>query len=401
MSSDISQQSAAKAISFEDTETAFSFKSDAALKRSYLLFASMNFPRLVKFGTGFIRGALNFHLPISPILRETLFAHFCGGEDIEDCTNTIKLLADHHIGTILDYSVEGEKTEKGFDSTEKETLETIYKAADSPNMPFCVFKVTGVASTPLLTKVQEGTTLTAEEEKAWQRAQQRVENICETAYKKRVRIFIDAEETWIQGTIDAFADKMMAKYNKEHPIIYNTYQMYVASKYAQLEQDLEKAKAGKYFLGAKLVRGAYMEKERSRAEEKGYPDPIQPNKEASDRDFDKGLVFCIENRDSIALCAGTHNEDSSLYLTKLMEEHGIKKNDANVYFAQLFGMSDHISFNLAKAGYNVAKYVPYGPVKAVIPYLFRRAEENTSVAGQSSREFSLIKKEMKRRKQQR
>lgn len=399
MNSDTSQHINDSGISFEDTQTAFSFKSDFELKRSYMLFASMNYPWLVKFGTSSIRTAFAFGLPIKSILRQTLFAHFCGGEDIEDCAKTISLLADHNIGTILDYSVEGEKTEKGFDATEKETLQTIYKAAESPNIPFCVFKVTGVASTPLLEKVQRGDVLTDQEETAWKRAKQRVDNICQTAYKKRVRIFIDAEETWIQGTIDAFAEEMMTKYNKEHAIVYNTYQMYLADKYEQLEADLQKAKDRNYFLGAKLVRGAYMEKERKRAEEKGYPDPVQPNKQASDRDFDRALEFCVANRSKIALCAGTHNESSSLYLTKLMAENGIKSNDANFYFAQLFGMSDHISFNLAKAGYNVAKYVPYGPVKAVIPYLFRRAEENTSVAGQSSREFMLIQKEMKRRKQ--
>ncbi|MGB0525169.1 MAG: proline dehydrogenase family protein [Flammeovirgaceae bacterium] len=400
MNSEISQHTNHLGISFEDTQTAFSLKSDLELKRSYMLFATMNYPWLVKMGTSSIKTAFAVGLPIKSILRQTLFAHFCGGEDIEDCTKTIKLLAEHNIGTVLDYSVEGEKTEKGFDITEKETLETIYKAAESPSMPFCVFKVTGIASTPLLEKVQRGDVLTPEEEKAWQRAKQRVDTICQTAYKKRVRIFIDAEETWIQGTIDAFAEEMMTKYNKELPIVYNTYQMYLSAKYAQLEADLQKAKDRNYFLGAKLVRGAYMEKERKRAEKKGYPSPIQPDKASSDRDFNKALAFCVANRDKIALVAGTHNEESSLYLTKLLAENNIKSNDANFYFAQLFGMSDHISFNLAKAGYNVAKYVPYGPVKAVIPYLFRRAEENTSVAGQSSREFTLIQKEMKRRRRE-
>lgn len=399
MNTEITQQVSNLGISFEDTETAFSFKSNFELKRSYMLFASMNYPWLVKLGTRSIKTAFSLGLPIKSVVKQTLFAHFCGGEDIEDCTKTIKVLGDHNIGTVLDYSVEGEKSERGFDETEKETIETIYKAASSPNMPFCVFKVTGIASTPLLEKVQEGKELTAQEAEALLRVKQRVDHICQTAYKKRVRIFIDAEETWIQEPIDQFAEEMMSKYNKEQPIVYNTYQMYLHAKYAQLEQDLQKAKDGNYFLGVKLVRGAYMEKERKRAEKKDYPSPIQPDKASSDRDFNKALEFCVANRDRIALCAGTHNEDSSLYLAQLMTKNNIKSNDTNFYFAQLFGMSDHISFNLAKAGFNVAKYVPYGPVKAVIPYLFRRADENTSVAGQSSREFMLIEKEMKRRKQ--
>ncbi|MFT5914958.1 MAG: proline dehydrogenase, partial [Bacteroidia bacterium] len=264
--------------------------------------------------------------------------------------------------------------------------------------PFCVFKVTGLASTPLLAKVQSGKTLTEQEEKAWQRIKARVNNICETAHKKRVRIFIDGEETWIQKTIDDLAMQMMEKFNKELPIVYNTYQMYVASKLAQLETDHQQAVEKGFYLGAKLVRGAYMEKERERAEKMGYPDPIQPSKLASDKAFDDSLHFCVTHREQMAICAGTHNEQSSLLLTELMEKHGISKENPNFYFAQLYGMSDHISFNLANADYNVAKYLPYGPVKAVIPYLFRRADENTSVAGQSSREFSLIKKEMERRK---
>ena len=385
-------------ISFEDTATAFSFKSDYDLRKSYLLFATINQPWLVGFGTASVKLAFNLGLPIKSIVKHTIFSQFCGGEDVEDCGPVIRKLAKFNVGTILDYSVEGEKSEEGFDKTEKEILETIYQASESQNIPFCVFKVTGIAATPLLAKVQSGEQLTDTEVTAWKRAQERVHTICETAFKKRVRIFIDAEETWIQGTIDDLAMKMMALFNLEQPIVYNTYQMYVASKLEQLKKDVEEAKLGGFYLGAKLVRGAYMEKERERAEEKGYPDPIQPNKEASDRDFDEALRFCVENRNHIAICAGTHNEQSSLLLTQLMEEAGIAHNDQNFYFAQLFGMSDHISFNLAKAGYNVAKYVPYGPVKAVMPYLFRRAEENTSIAGQSSREFILIKTELARRK---
>ena len=373
-------------------------KSDMELKKSYLLFAAVNQPWLTDIGTALVKFAFDIGLPIKGIVKNTLFAQFCGGENIEECSQVSGRLAEYGVGTILDYSVEGATDEIGFDRTEKEILETVYASASSDATPFCVFKVTGLASTPLLAKIQAEKPLTEQEEKAWKKVKARVNNICQTAHKKRVRIFIDGEETWIQETIDDLAMRMMEKFNQELPIVYNTYQMYVASKLAQLKADHQTAVEKDFYIGAKLVRGAYMEKERERAEKMGYADPIQPSKLASDKAFDNALRFCVEHKNRIAICAGTHNEQSSLLLTELMEKHGVSKENPNFYFAQLFGMSDHISFNLADANYNVAKYLPYGPVKAVIPYLFRRADENTSVAGQSSREFSLIKKEMKRRK---
>lgn len=385
-------------VNFDNTEVAFSGKSQARLRKQYLLFAVMNNPRLVRLGTALVKWGFRWHLPIKGLVKHTIFEQFCGGENIEDCEKTIQRLAQQHVGTILDYSVEGAENEENFEQTVKEILATIQKAATSQNIPFCVFKVTGLATVDLLTKIQANQPLTPTEQEAFERVKKRVDAICQLAHEKKVRIFIDAEETWIQETIDQLAYEMMERYNKEQPIVYNTYQLYVAKKLEQLKNDYQRAVEKGYYLGAKLVRGAYMEKERERAKKMGYPDPIQPSKEATDLDFNDALRFCVQHHDRIAICAGTHNEYSSYLLTVLMEKYKVPKNHPNFYFAQLYGMSDHISYNLGAKGYNTAKYVPYGPVEEVMPYLIRRAEENTSVAGQSSREFLLIQKEMARRK---
>jgi proline dehydrogenase len=351
-----------------------------------------------------IRFALKSGIPIDPLLKSTLFKQFCGGEDIEDCEKTVKMLSKHHVGTILDYSVEGEKNEAAFDETEKETIKTLQRAAKSPDtIPFSVFKTTGLAQFSLLEKYTSAINnpevkLTEKEQLDLERLRTRIDNICKVAHQHQIRIFIDAEETWIQDAIDAITYEMMEKYNRESVIVYNTYQLYTTLALGKLKHTLALAHEKGFKVGAKIVRGAYMEKERARANEKNYTNPIQPNKSSSDKAFNEALVFCIENKDKIDLCAGTHNEQSCLYLAKLMEQAGIERGDKGVWFAQLFGMSDHISFNLAKAGYNVAKYVPYGPLKSVMPYLFRRAAENTSVAGQSSRELMLITKEVARRR---
>jgi proline dehydrogenase len=393
------QNLATPKVSFEDTAIAFSSKSNAELRKTHWLFWAMNNPALVKFGTTAIKLSFAMRLPIKWLVKNTIFNQFCGGESIEDCQKSIDRLAKYGIGTILDYSVEGEKSEKSFEATMHETVETIQLASQKRDkIPFSVFKVTGVAPFAVLEKVQAKETLTEEEKTAWENAQRRVETICAEAHKQQVRLFIDAEESWIQTTIDELAYTMMRKFNREMPIVYNTYQMYCHATLGELKKAYTQAEQEGYFLGAKVVRGAYMEKERARAEAKNYQDPIQPNKEASDRDFNEAISFCAAHIDKIGLCAGTHNEQSSYLLVQLMDKYNISPKNPNVYFAQLFGMSDHISYNLAQAGYNVAKYVPYGPVKAVIPYLFRRAAENTSVAGQSSREFTLIKNEVRRRK---
>ncbi|PIY13109.1 MAG: proline dehydrogenase [Flexibacter sp. CG_4_10_14_3_um_filter_32_15] len=393
-------QMAKEHVSFDDTEIAFATRSDFDLKKMNLLFWTMNKPTLVDSGSPLLKLAFKIRLPfVKPVVKNTLFEHFCGGETIEDSERTVIQLTQAGIGTILDYSVEGEKSAKGFEKTKNEIIRTIERAKGDATIPFCVFKVTGIGHSKILEKVQANETLNAEEQEGWANLNQRINEICETAHRNKVRIFIDGEETWFQDTIDNLTYQMMEKYNKEEPLIYNTYQMYTVDRLDKLKLAYQNAVEKGYYVGAKIVRGAYMEKERKRAEEKDYPDPIQPNKLSTDRDFDAAMEFCVENRERIALCAGTHNELSCYSLVVLLDAHNIKKDDRNFYFAQLYGMSDNMSNNLAAAGYNVAKYVPYGAVKDVMPYLMRRADENTSIAGQTSREYLLIQKEIERRKQ--
>ncbi len=384
-------------VSFDSTEVAFSYKSDQDLRRSYWLFKAISTSWLTDLGTKLVKFALKMKLPIRGALKVTIFEQFCGGETIRDCAPTISRLAQYGVKTILDYSVEGEKSEKGFGQATDEILRTIEAARSANNLPFCVFKVSGVASVRLLAKIQAGQSLTSSEQASYERARQRVDRLCRAAAEANTRILIDGEESWIQDAIDVLADEMMQTYNQERVVVYNTYQLYRHEMLANLKKAFQRAATHSYFLGAKLVRGAYMEKERERAEEQGYPDPIQPNKEATDADYNTALRYCINNKQRISVVCGSHNAYSNQYLTLLMEKHGLSPNDSRVHFAQLYGMSDHISFNLAAADYNVAKYVPYGPVKKVMPYLFRRAEENTSVAGQSSRELEMIGKELRRR----
>ncbi|MCB0760299.1 MAG: proline dehydrogenase family protein [Flavobacteriales bacterium] len=385
-------------VSFDNTEVAFASKNDAALTRAWLLFKLISKPWMVVVGKVMVKIALTLRIPIGWALRNNVFEHFCGGETISECAETTKVLDNHHIGTILDFSVEGKESEKEFERSKKETLETLRVAHSNDNIPFCVFKVTGLARFALLEKVNANAPLTDAEISEYQRVKSRVNEICQMAYETGTPLFIDAEESWIQDAIDAMVTEMMEMYNTERPLIYNTLQMYRHDRLAFLEKAFQEASQKGYHLAVKLVRGAYMEKERDRAREKGYPSPIQPDKASTDQDYDLAQKFCIEHLDRMAVCSGTHNEVSSHYLTELMAQYGIAPSDKRVYFAQLFGMSDHISFNLANAGYNVAKYVPYGPIRDVIPYLIRRAEENTSVKGQTGRELGLILKERKRRK---
>ncbi len=385
-------------LDFSNTEVAFASKSDKDLKRAYWLFKLVEKPTMVNIGAGLTRFALGAHLPIKGLVKKTIFAQFCGGESVADCSQTIKDLGRYNIGTILDYSVEGKEAESDFDNCFHQTLKTIEQAKNDSNIPFSVFKVTGIARFALLEKLNDKKELNQNEREEYLRVIKRLEGICTCAFNNHVPIFIDAEESWIQDAIDQMATSMMAQFNKEKAIIYNTIQLYRHDRLEFLKRSHVQAKQQGYFLGLKLVRGAYMEKERERAEEKGYPSPIQPNKAASDRDYDFALTYCLENISDIAVCAGTHNEASSKILAQLISEKGLDKKHPHLFFAQLLGMSDHISYNVANAGYNVAKYVPYGPVKEVLPYLIRRAQENTSVAGQTGRELSLINQEIARRK---
>lgn len=385
-------------ISFEDTSIAFSYKSDAELKKAHFIFALVNHPLISGLATGLVKWSLKLGLPIEGMIKKTVFFHFCGGESIDKTQEALDRLARYGIGTILDYSVEGEKTEAGFEKTTEETILTIEKAHKSNKIPFSVFKLTGIASADLLEKVQSKKQLSPEEKLSFEKIRDRVKRICAKAYEYNVPVLIDAEETWIQEPIDALAYEMMKKYNSEKAIVFNTYQLYRTASLQNLKDTFRDAENGNYHVGAKLVRGAYMEKERERAEKLGYPSPIQSTKEESDKAFNEALEFCVANRNRMAVMCGSHNEQSNKILAQLMAKNGIAKHDDKFWFAQLYGMSDNISFNLSKAGYRVAKYVPYGPVKSVMPYLLRRADENTSVAGQSSRELILIRKELKRRK---
>ena len=386
-------------LNFNNTSVAFSYKSDKELKKSYFLFSTMDRNLVVKLGSIFIKGVLKLNLPVRGIIRDNLFNHFCGGESIEDCEKTIRLLSEYKIGTILDYAVEGEKNEQGFDHTASEIIKTIRRAKGDSRIPFCVFKPTGLASVDLLEKVQSGTQLTKEEKDSYNRVIERWELVCRTAYENDVRIFIDSEDSFIQDPVDEIVTRLMEKYNTQKAIVCNTYQMYRVGMLNNLQEAYRASIEKNYFLGAKLVRGAYMEKERERARERGYKDPILPDKTSTDRSYDDALKFCIDRIDRIALCSATHNEESNMLLAGLMNERGLPNHDERIYFAQLYGMSDHISFNLVNVEYNVVKYVPFGPVESVMPYLLRRAEENPSIGGQSSREFLLIKKEIRRRRE--
>ena len=385
-------------VSFEDTRIAFEAKTDADLRRMYLLFAAMNQGGLVKLGGGLMQRALEWSLPGTKLLiKHTIFKQFCGGETIRECEPVIQELGRYHIGTILDYSVEGAGNDYSFDRTRDEILATIALAATTPNIPFSVFKVTGLLPTALLEKKQAGTALSEAETAAFGRGEQRLDALCASAHARGVRLFVDAEESWIQHTIDELAAAMMQRYNQERAIVWNTYQLYRHDRLDAFRAAHAHAAQGGYHLGVKLVRGAYMEKEARLAQQRGLPTPINPSKQHTDDLYNEAMRFSIQHLDRVSVCAGTHNEASSLLLTGLMREAGIAPEDERVWFAQLYGMSDNLSYNLAHAGYHTAKYVPYGPVEAVMPYLLRRANENTAIAGQSSREFSLIKKELRRR----
>ncbi len=383
-------------ISFENLEVAFASKSDAELRKMYLIFATLNNNLISDLGIRLANLAFKLHLPIKRIMKKTMFGHFCGGETIAESIQACKHLANYGVHSILDLSVEGKGDEESFDQTFEEIYQTMVESARTDYMPFGVFKVTGLGDYHIMEKIQAGEKLNDAEDGAFAKLKDRVDRLCKAAYDLGLKILVDAEESWFQNVIDDLAYEAMEKYNRERCVVYNTYQMYRHDSLDRLKKAHQVALEKGYLLGAKPVRGAYMEKERERAKEMNYPDPIQPNKAATDRDYDAAIQYCVEH--GIHLVCATHNEKSSLHLTELMNLYGVEPASDLVFFSQLYGMSDVISFNLAKSGYRIFKYVPYGPVEKVMPYLTRRAAENTSIAGQSSREFELVKKEMKRRK---
>ncbi len=383
---------------FENTENAFALKSDSELERAYFLFKMISKQPLVRLGTAATRFALKASLPVEGLIRSTVFDHFCGGVNEQDCMTTVDKLFEANVASVLDYSVEGKEDDAAFDECMEKVVSLTKFAQHKDAMPISVFKPSGVGRFAIWQKVTEKQTLTAQEEQEWNRIKERVNTICKTAYETDVEILIDGEESWMQDAADDLVAEMMFIYNKEKPIVYNTLQCYRHDRLDYLKELHKDAQQRGYKIGVKIVRGAYMEKEETRAKEMEYPTPICHSKAETDANFNNTMRFILRHIDDISVFLGTHNEASSLLAIELMEEYGILKNDERVWFGQLYGMSDHISFNLAKNGYNVAKYMPFGPVKDVMPYLIRRAEENTSVAGQTNRELELLKTEKKRRK---
>ena len=402
-------------ISFDNTEIAFAYRSDTDLKDAYRLFSMMKNPWLVSMGTRFTPWMIRSGLPVKDVFRKTIFKQFVGGETLNETAGVAEKLAHYHVQVILDYGVEGKEGEHNFDHACDEFIRVIDYASTQPNIPYMSVKVTGFARFALMEKLDELIhsseadslmkrynyalqQLSLEELNEWNRVYARMRRICEAADKKNIGVLIDAEETWIQDPVDALTMLMMDEYNKSKLVVYNTAQLYRHDRLPFLLKMYEAAEKRNFLLGVKLVRGAYMEKERKRAEEKGYPSPIQPDKKTTDRDFDESVEFCIQHIDRIGVIVATHNERSNLLATQLLREKHLPLNHPHIHFSQLYGMSDNITFNLAEAGCNVSKYLPFGPIQDVVPYLMRRAQENTSVKGQTGRELSLIKKELKRRK---
>lgn len=385
---------------FNNTADAFALKSDTELDRAYFLFRMIASEPLVKIGTAVTNFALKLHLPVEGLIRATVFDHFCGGTTEEDCLPVVDKMYTKGVSSVLDYSVEAKEDESEFDKALEKTLKTIEFAKERKAIPFAVFKPTGFGRFELYEKLGEGQILTSEEASEWRRIVERFEMVCKTAHANDVALLIDAEESWMQDAADDLVAEMMRKYNKEKAIVFNTLQMYRWDRMDYLKKLHDQARQEGFYIGMKVVRGAYMEKENKRAEEKGYKSPICVSKEATDVNYNEAVAYMIDNIDSMALFAGTHNEESSYLVMDLMKQKSIANNDERIWFGQLYGMSDNISFNLAAHGYNVAKYLPFGPVRDVMPYLIRRAEENTSVAGQTSRELNLISAERKRRKLQ-
>lgn len=381
---------------FSNTKLAFRHLSDGNLNRGRLLFELLSRPWLVALGSVFARLALFIHFPIGWAIRPTVYAQFCGGEDIDECEDTIEMLYASGVKTILDYSAEGVDSEKELDTTCSEVLKTVAAAGVDPRHAFAVFKPSGLSSNSLLMKNKSD--FSAKNYEAWARFERRVRSICSATAEAGGRVLIDAEESWIQDNIDELAEDMMSDFNRETAVVFTTAQLYRHDRLNYIKKLALRAEEAGFIAGVKLVRGAYMEKERERAKEKGYHSPIHTDKISTDKDFDDAISFCLDNLDKMHLFCGSHNEESNMNICKQMFEMGLSNDDKRITFSQLLGMSDPITFNLAAHGYNVAKYVPYGPIREAMPYLIRRAKENTSVAGQTSRELTLIRAEIVRRK---
>lgn len=385
--------------SFENTKVALALKSDSELERALVLFEMIKWKPLVKIGAVITKFALKVNLPVEGLIRSTVFDHFCGGITEDDCLAGIDRMYSKNVHAVLDYSVEGKEEEAQFDMTMNKILQTLEYARRNPAIPHIVFKPTGFGRFYIYEKLSAGEGLSPVEQTEWDKVKNRFNRVCRKAYEYDVPILIDAEESWMQTAADDLVESMMSKYNIDRVVIFNTLQLYRHDRLEYLKELHQRATKGGFKIGLKLVRGAYLEKERKRAARLGYQDPICTDKNKTDALYNEVLIYTVKNLREMSIFTGTHNEESTYLLMNLMKEHKIATDDKRIWFGQLFGMSDHISYNLAKTGYNVAKYLPYGPVKEVMPYLLRRAEENTSVTGQTSRELFLIKKEIKRRNQ--
>mgnify|MGYP003333186492 CR=1 FL=1 len=385
-------------LDLEDTETAYQARSDSELKHTFRLFKTLNNNFINQLGILTARLAYSMHLPLDFIMKRTLYGQFCGGESLNECSAVVAKLHTYGVKVCLDYAVEGEHSELGYEQTSNELMRMIEFSSSRDEIPFVVFKPTGIASAQLLEAISRGQNLTESQILQWKGSKERFSKICAASYKAGKRLFIDAEESWLQPAIDDMSEEMMKRFNVDWPCIHNTLQFYRHDRLEFLERSLIRAREEGYSFGVKLVRGAYMDREKERARTLGYEDPIQPNKQSTDHDYDKALKLCVDNLNHVSLCAASHNEKSSLFLVKLMKDRGIERHHSNIYFSQLYGMGDHLSFNLAKSGFNVCKYLPYGPVGSVMPYLMRRAEENTSIGDQMSRDLRLLKMEIGRRR---
>ena len=384
---------------FNDTKLAFADKTDAQLKKAYWMFKAIEQPALTNIGVSLLNFTVRNNFPfVDGIVKQTLFEQFCGGETREESMKVVKQMFKRGVGSIFDYSIEGKEEEEVFDAVYKEIKDIVRFSVGNPAIPFIVFKPTAFGRIDIYEAVGKGKELTTSQKEEWNRVVQRFDEVCKLCFESDKKVMVDAEETWMQDSADQLCEEMMEKYNKEKAIVWNTIQMYRTGRLEYMNAHLERAREKGYFIGYKIVRGAYMEKERKRAEEQNYPDPIQPNKQATDDNYNSGIDFVMENLDKVSAFFGTHNEISSELIMDKMKAKGLEHNNPNIYFGQLYGMSDNITYYLADQHYNVAKYLPYGPVKDVVPYLTRRAQENTSVAGQTGRELGLIQKELKRRK---
>lgn len=384
---------------FNNTQLAFADKTDAQLKKAFWMFKLIEQPALTKIGTNFLNFAVHNNFPfVGSVVKNTMFEQFCGGETREESMKVVIKMFKRGVGSIFDYSIEGKEDEETFDAVCQEIKDIIRFSVGNPAIPFIVFKPTAFGRIGLYERVGKNLELTSSQKEEWQRVVTRFDEVCKLCFENDKKVMVDAEETWMQDAADHLVEEMKEKYNKEKPIVWNTIQMYRTGRLEYMQQNLERAKEKGYFIGYKIVRGAYMEKERSRAEVMNYPDPIQPTKAASDQNYNDGIDFVLANLEKVSAFFGTHNETSTELVMDKMKAKGIDNSDKRIYFGQLYGMSDNITFYLADKKYNVAKYLPYGPVKDVVPYLTRRAQENTSVAGQTGRELGLIEKELQRRK---